>query len=181
MKNSFLTLYICLLAVQALAQKHSLYADIGTMPGFSATYNYRVAKWLGVGAGLQGNKIYRTDSDTKDFTPSLYANIRLNAWCQKKNQFFTALDLGMNIFKQDKSFERDSTSVYHFSHNNGFYTGLGLGYFRRMTNRGGGPYLSLKLITNWYTLWGYSIVAENQDIGLMALSGTLGLTLGFKF
>jgi hypothetical protein len=57
------------------------------------------------------------------------------------NQFFSFLDLGMNFYDPTGKYNTPGTSVVVYSpKNNGFYSGIGAGYFRRMTNRGGGPY-----------------------------------------
>jgi hypothetical protein len=50
-----------------------------------------------------------------------------------------------------------------------------------MTERGGGPYASLKLMGNWYTIYGYNIVSEDQNTGLSSMNGAFAFSLGFKF
>lgn len=173
------------------AQKHHLFADVGYTPGFSVTYNYKIAKHLGAGIGVQGYKFYRAYEDFRQFTPGVFGDIRLYIRPEKNNQFILFLDLGIDIYKQDKRYfhfynlnnryQRDSTVIYNIPHNNGFYTGLGFGYFRRMTKSGGGPYVSLKAVSNWFTLRGYSIVSEDNDIVLSSAGGAMALSLGFKF
>jgi hypothetical protein len=169
-------------AYGTIASKHNLFVDLGVpFPLFSATYNYKMVKWLGVGGGAQGYKIYRPGTNSKRTTLALFADIRFNMRPEKNNQFFSFLDLGINLYKQDPKYFRDSTTVYNIPHNNGFYSGLGFGYFRRMTERGGGPYASLKLMGNWYTIYGYNIVSEDQNTGLSSMNGAFAFSLGFKF
>ncbi|MBZ0097919.1 MAG: hypothetical protein K8F30_02490, partial [Taibaiella sp.] len=130
---------------------------------------------------LQGYRVPRTRAHIRQFTPAIYGDIRLNIRPEKNNQLFSFLDLGINLYQQDKIDERDSTRVADISHNNGFYSGIGMGYFRRMTKRGGGPYASLKMMFNWYTITAYSIVAENYDMRWWSGSGSFAFSLGFKF
>lgn len=180
MRYALIALLVLFNPFGASAQKHRLLIDAGLPAGFSMTYNYQLTKHLCTGVGVQGYSFAPTGTD-KGFIPALYADFRVTAWAERKNQFFTFMDIGINIYKQDKTFYRDSTMISHFPHNNGFYAGLGLGYFRRMTKNGGGPYLSLKLISNWYTIRGYSIVSERQDIVLMNVDAYPVISIGFKF
>lgn len=176
-----LTLLFILSLQPVFAQKHSIYADAGYRPSISATYNYKLTQHLGVGIGIQAYSFTPTPNLSSIFMPSIFANLRVKMLTTKKNQLFTFLDFGINFYKQDKSYRRDSTTISHYPHNNGFNWGIGLGYFRLMTKRGGGPYLSLKLISNWYTLRGYSIVSERDEIGLLNIEARPIIALGFKF
>ena len=176
-----LTAMLLLHTIWASAQQHSIYADIGFPVGFSATYNYQLTKNLGAGAGIQGQRFYLPYSNNSSFIPAIYADLHVTAWATRKNRFITYLNLGMNIHKQDQSYHRDSTTVFNIPHNNGFYTGFGLGYFRRITKRGGGAYIALKLVLNWHNLKEYSIVADSEDRSIIAASGTPLLAIGFKF
>lgn len=188
MKCTLVALIVFFTPILAPAQKHTVYADVGIPIGVSATYNYKLTKNLGAGMGIQGIK-FRHPGDhlllpediTNRFTPAIYVDIRLTAWATKKNQLITFLDFGMNFYKQNKTYYRDDNTVFNVPHNNGFYTGLGLGYFRRMTKLGGGPYLSLKLVSNWFTVKEYNIVSTDQDRVLWALDLIPALSLGFKF
>lgn len=55
-------------------------------------------------------------------------------------------------------------SIYHdngipgvlSAHSNGFYVGYGLGYSYPLTPRGSGPYCSLKIATDGYTITQYN-------------------------
>ncbi len=175
------TALLLLNAIWATAQQHCLYADLGIPLGFSATYNYKLTKNLGAGGGLQGQRFYLPFSNNTSFIPAIYADVHLTAWATKKNRLISFINLGMNLHKQDQSYRRDSTTVYNIPHNNGFYTGLGLGYFRRITKRGGGAYLALKFVLNWHNLKEYSIVADSRDRSILVASGTPVLAIGFKF
>lgn len=181
MKNIPILLIFVFSSALASAQTHNIYADVGVPPGVSVTYNYRLAKHFSVGAGVQGYKFPLPLESGSRFTPALYADIRINIMPSKKNQLFNFWDFGMNVYKQNISYYRDNTHVGLIPHNNGFYFGLGLGYFRRMTVRGGGPYLSVKVLSNWFNVRGYSIVSKEEDISLLSADIRLALCLGFKF
>lgn len=167
--------------IRATAQQHSVYTELGIPLGLSATYNYSLTKNLGAGVGVQAQSFYLPFSNNARLIPGIFADLHLTAWATKKNRFISYLNLGMNLHRQDKSYQRDSTSVYNIPHNNGFYTGLGLGYFRRVTKRGGGAYIALKLVLNWHNFKEYSIVADSKDRSLIIASGTPVLAIGFKF
>ncbi|RYD54988.1 MAG: hypothetical protein EOP56_17330 [Sphingobacteriales bacterium] len=179
MKYALTTL--ALFIAMSSAAQHNIYTDVGHTPGFSLTYDYKLTKRLSVGGGVQGYKFFRTDDGIRRFTPAIFADIRLHMRPEKNNQFFSFLDLGMNVYKQNKEYVRMINGVSHIPHDNGFYSGLGFAYLRRMTGRGGGPYASLKLFFNWHTIWRYSIVSEANEIGLLSANGTTALSVGFKF
>lgn len=181
MRYILIVLLILLQPTLSQAQQHSLYADVGIPFGFSATYNYKLAKNLGAGGGVQAQSFYTPFANNARLIPAIFADLHLTAWATKKNRLLSFVNLGMNIHKQDQSYQRDSTTVYNIPHNNGFYTGLGLGYFRRMTKRGGGAYIALKMVLNWHNLKEYSIVADSRDRSILVASGTPVLAIGFKF
>lgn len=180
MSRTLIILFVLLYPIAAFAQQHSIYADLGYTPGFSVTYNYKLAKRLGAGAGVHVYRIHRTWQDGVDFTPALYGNIRLNIRPEKKGQLFLMLDVGMNFYKQDKSYHRESTYLFNIPNNNGIYTGLALGYMRRMTKRGGGPYVSLKPMVNWFSMRRYYI-DEDRESAWIGGGGNVALNFGFKF
>lgn len=177
----YLLIVLLLHPVWMSAQQHSLYADLGIPFGLSATYNYRLTKNIGAGGGLQAQSFYTPFANNARVIPAVFADLHVTAWATKKNSFLTFFSLGMNIHKQDQGYRRDAYSVYNIPHNNGVYTGLGLGYFRRITKRRGGAYIALKLVLNWYNMKEYSIVADDRDRSLIAASGTPLLAIGFKF
>lgn len=177
---AFLVIF-CHRGTYAQIQKHRVFADLSLPPGFSATYNYTVTKNFAFGFGLQGYANNPTFRYNIKFVPALFADIRLTAWATKKNQFISFMDMGINLYKQDKSYFRDSNDVIRIPHNNGFYAGLGLAYFRRMTKRGGGPYVALKLSMNFYSIKGYSLISDEREIGLINGGGDPILSVGFKF
>lgn len=181
MKQTLVVFFILFYSIGSSAQKHSIWADVGYVPGASVTYNYKFAKRFAAGAGLQGYNYYRTRADERSFTPALFADIRLNLAPARKNQFFSFIDLGINLYKRNKAYYRNTTSVYNIPHNNGFYSGFGLGYFRRMTKRNGGLYTSLKLMLNWHTVNVYSIISEEEDTKLLSANGGVVFSVGFKF
>ena len=64
-------------------------------------------------------------------------------------------------------------------HNNGLYTALGFGYCYRMTKMGGGPYVSLRLISDTYKMSeNYAGVGTEH---VTSVNGTGAITIGFKF
>lgn len=192
MKYTLIALFVLCQSIEASAQRknrkeelpvsvHHVYADIGSFPGLSLTYNYKFARRWRWGGGIQGY-LSNPPYDTSDrFIPTIYGDIRFIMRPEKKNQFFSFLNLGIDFYKRDKQYYRDSISVYHFSHNNGFYTALGFGYFRRMTKRGGGLYVSLKLAFDFSTVKRYSIISEKYDGPYIYGGGDPILSLGFKF
>jgi hypothetical protein len=185
MKHAFIALLVLFSAITTLAQKHNLFADVGTLRGFSATYNYRVAKHFGAGIGVQGYRFSPTELDyyydRKRFVPGVFADLRLNIRPLKRGQMFSFLDLGIDLYKQDKSYYRDSNYIFTIPHDNGFYIGFGFGYFRRVTKGGGGPYTSLKFVTNWYTSYFYDIVSPANDRIYPSADFGVALSLGYRF
>jgi len=181
MKYLFTALLLLLLPVWLPAQQHSLYADLGVPAGLSATYNYKVTKNLGAGGGVQVQSFYLPFTDKARLIPAIFADVHLTAWATKRNRLISFLDLGINLHRQDQSYHRGSNLVYNIPHNNGFYSGLGLGYFRRITKRGGGAYLALKLGLNWYNFKEYSIVTDYEDRSTLSGTGRPALVIGFKF
>ncbi len=170
----------------AFAQQHNVYADAGItnvrlLPGGSVTYNYKLTGFLGAGAGFQVHNIFPTFTDQHKYVPALYADLRMTAWAKRKNSLISFLDFGWDIYKKDNEFYRDSTSVGLVPFNNGFYNCLGLGYFHKVTKKGGGAYVTLKLMLNWYNYREYSIVAEEYDRSLLSTSGTVALSFGYRF
>ncbi len=147
----------CITSLTATAQKHTAYADLGIVlngphPGASATYNYKLAKRLGVGIGAQGYVFSPNDINNAKFIPGVFADVHLNMRPAKNNQFFTLLDVGMNFYKADMRYYRTNAyDVFSNKHNNGMLLGLGVGYLRRLAPRGTGIYASLKMMSNNYT------------------------------
>lgn len=169
------------------AQKHHAYADFGLVfngpnPGVSATYNYKLAKHLGAGIGIQGYGFSPTEIDAQRFIPAVYADVRLNIRPGKKNQFASFLDIGMNFFQSNQQYYRTSPyDVFRNKHNNGMYLGLGIAYLRRISPRGSGPYLSLKMISNSYTTNRYDPITLQQMAVWYNLSANFAASLGFRF
>lgn len=147
----------CIASFVASAQKHTAYADLGIVlngprAAVSATYNYKLAKHLGVGIGAQGAVYAPTDVNNAQFIPGVFADVRFNIRPTKNNQFFALLDAGMNFYKADMRYYRTNAyDVFSNRHNNGMLLGLGVGYLRRLAPRGTGVYASLKMMSNNYT------------------------------
>lgn len=161
-------------------QQHQLFADVGLPGGLSITYEYRLTKHFGVGAGLQGYNFSPTMTNVNQFTPALYGDFRLNSIMRKKHFFFYFLDLGINFYKHENTNYYSSNYIYNVTMDNGFYTGLGLGYFHVMTKKGGGLYASLKLISNFFKANQFDLTTQKHNVSGMGY-GTVALSVGFKF
>lgn len=182
MKHTLLVLLF--VPLFASAQRHNLFADAGISfqgpsPGFSITYNYKLLKRLGVGIGVQGYSFSATTTDVRDFTPALYGDMRFNFRHRKKGMYFLFLDLGIDFYRRPAT-RSTATIIETVAHDNGTYFGLGYGYMRRITKRGGGPYGSLKLISNTYKVDDYNTASKKTHSSVL-LSGTLALSVGFRF
>ncbi len=165
-------------------QEHNVYADVaipwGTY-GFSVAYNYRFAKWFGIGAGVEGYNFYPTITNATTFVPAVAADMRFYIRSLKKNQFFSFIDLGKDFYTHTNLYLRSGNMIYHVPNNNGFYSGFGLGYFRRVTPSGWGPYISLKMMMNWYNASTYDFVDKQYYSGGGHVEGIGAISLGFKF
>ncbi len=176
MKYALAALIVCS-STGLLAQKNNLYADVGSSPGFSVTYNRQIIKRLSLGAGFQGYDFSPTETNVNQFTPAIYGDLRLNSLQRKKHFFFYFLDMGVNIYKHNNNYTRSGDYV---SRDNGTYAGLGFGYFRRITKRGSGLYASLKLISNIFRDNEYN-ATTNKYRRAMFFYGDGVLSVGFKF
>ena len=183
MKHTLLTLFILFSTVFAQAQerKHRVYADVGYPLGLSVTYNYRLAKHWGAGAGFQGYRVYKIFEQERTILPGVYGDIRFNFRPEKRGQFMLFLDMGINLYRQDKSYYRDSVSVYNIPRNNGLYTGLGMGYLRRINERGNALYFSIKPILNWVTVQRYFITEDERSGVWVGAKVNVALSIGFLF
>jgi hypothetical protein len=95
---------------------------------------------------------------------------------------FVFLNHGIDLYQQNNHYKIvDNKSLYYVPGSAGLYIGLGLGYFRRITKRGGGPYASLKMISNWYTAKEYYFFSGKKKSDMFLGDGNLVFCLGFKF
>jgi hypothetical protein len=190
MKYALIALFIIINPVHILAQKNSLFADAGIafsthQPGVSATYNYKLGRWLAIGIGAQGYGLYPTIANIRQqFVPAVFADIRANIRARRVNQFFTFLDIGMDFYNHnseyiDKYIRKENT-IYDVPKNNGVYTGFGIGYFRKMTKRGWGPYASFKIVMNYCNVNTYDTRFQEQEPTTWG-RGTWVASLGFRF
>lgn len=185
MKLPLIVLSALLFSVTASAQKHACYADIGISgaqfdPGFSLTYNYMPAKFFGFGIGTQGNAYFPTMVDDKRFVKDIYADVRLTAFAAKKNRVLTFFNLGLAMYNQPKGYGLHDNMLFTTNSTTGTYIGLGLGYFRAVTKKGWGPYLTVKMIGCASQADSYNLITGERKSGGYA-RGTLILSLGFKF
>lgn len=182
MKYLFIVLLVVFSSTGASAQEqHRLYADVGYVPGFSATYNYNLVKYVGAGIGVQGYDIYPTLSNYSRFTPAVYADIRFNIRPEKKGQAFVFMDFGMNFYKRSNKFYRTKFGAERARSNNSFYAGLGVAYMRRITKRGGGPYVSLKIVSSWYKTDRLDTYTLQPVSTLFNMDASGVFSLGFKY
>ena len=169
--------------IAADAQKNNFFGDIGrnstgnAIPGGSFTYSRKVAKHWGLGAGVQAYDYAQTDLSRKkihQFIPTVYADLRAYVPIKRSLLFFIG-DLGLSIYRS-----RNNMSIYEMPHSNSAYLGLGMGYHYRITKRGLGPYISLKMANNIYSA--RQITPQTTEVSrVFALDGALVLSLGVKF
>ncbi len=168
----------------ASAQKDALFADGGMslargLPGMSATYNYNVARFLGLGIGAQLYDYHATMTNFQ-FVPALFWDVRFTVRARKKNQYFLFVDAGANIYKHSSKAWKQGNTRYIVLDDNGSYTGLGVGYFRKNTERGRGRYVTLKFISNFYKASSYDLVSMQSDVVTLG-RGTVVASFGYKF
>jgi hypothetical protein len=142
----------------------------------SVTYNWKLVNNFGVGVGFQecSYDVSESANDRKyQFTPGVFADLR-GYLPHKKSIFFLLGDFGVDIY--------NGTNATNSSerHNNGFYTALGIGYCYRMTKMGGGPFVSLRIISDTYrTSEYYAAIPGTEHV--TSVNGTGAITIGFKF
>lgn len=185
MRYTLVALLMMCLSIGTSAQKHDVYADVGICGvrinlGVSATYNYKVLRWLGLGAGAHVYDFFPTVTHEHRYIPAVYGDIRFNIRPEKKNQFFAFLDIGVDFYKKSDFYIRSGDYIYYVPLRNGNYTGLGIGYARTVTQRGGGIYTTLKIIDNGYSANTYNIVTGEKSTGNFD-RGTIVLSFGFRF
>ena len=180
-----IALAILINPLTASAQKHYLYTDAGfclgnAIPGVSATYNYNIARHIGIGGGVQAYVIYPTVIPSRRFTPAIFADFRFRIRPQHISQYFILTDVGMDFYKHIDDYVRDGNWVYTAPNNNGLYVGLGLGYFRRRTSRGSGLYATLKTILNFYKENQLHLTNGEQKTITYGY-GTFVVSVGYRF
>jgi len=185
MKQIIYIFLVLIAPLVASAQGYNLYADAGIClsyldPGSSVTYNYNFNKHLSLGAGVQEYTFHTTLTNVHQLTPAIFGEFRYNMKQRIKGRYFSFLDLGMNFYKSNTSDYHSGDYIYTVPGNNGFYAGLGYGYMHYTTKRKGGPYLTLKMITNWYKSDRYDLYSGVRDTGHSS-DGTLVVSAGFKF
>jgi hypothetical protein len=168
----------------AAAQKDALFADGGMslargLPGMSATYNYNIARFLGLGIGAQLYDYHATMTNFQ-YVPALFWDVRFTLRTRKKNQYFLFVDAGANIYKRSNEAWKQGNTRYIVQDDNGSYTGLGVGYFRRHTERGRGRYVTLKFISNSYKASSYNIVSSESGVVTLG-RGTIVASFGYRF
>ncbi len=184
MKYALVALLVAFNPAGTWAQKNVFFGDAGISlarfyPGASVTYNHNLARWFGVGAGAQAYDFHATRTNYQ-FIPALFGELRFNIRPRKKSQLFLFLDIGADFYKHNDYYWHQADMVYDVRKDDGIYTGLGIGYFRRKTKRGWGPYVSLKFISNSYNVDEYNIVSSKQNIAVWA-DATFVFSAGFKF
>jgi hypothetical protein len=184
MKQFLLALFLLCPFISS-AQKHYLYADVGLSlaygdPGFSATYNYKLAKHIGIGAGIQGYVFHPATTNPRQFTPAVYADARFLIRPAHVSQYFITWDMGWNFYKHNDGYAREGDYVYQVPQDNGFCLGLGFGYLRHITRRAWPCYATLKMISNTYKENRYTLTGTELK-SINSTGSTLVLSLGFRF
>ena len=184
MKNRLIALLIMLAPLGAFAQRNVVFADAGVSLarnslGGSVTYNYTLARYVAVGAGVQDCD-FRATRTTFQYIPAIYGEVRFSMRARKNGQLFSFLDAGVDLYKHKDWYWGENGSVYDVQKDNGLYTALGIGYFRRITGRGWGPYTSLKLLQDFYKADKYDLVTGDHHTATWG-GGTMVFSLGFKF
>jgi hypothetical protein len=184
MKYAFVALLLIFGTVGASAQKDIFWADGGIslarlIPGASATYNYQLFRFLGIGGGAQVYDFHATYYNFQP-VPALYLETRWTIRSRKKNQYFLFSQAGLNVYKRNTQSWVDGNTAYIVKDDNGAYRGLGFGYFRPQTNRGWGHYVTLKFITTAYNTNAFDRVSGNQSVHVLSY-GTIVISYGYKF
>jgi hypothetical protein len=181
MKNVLLITFLALSPMLTLAQKNNLFADAGItgdgdIPGGSLTYSRKLFKYLGAGVGMQAYTYFYSpvaSSSGRHFVPAVYGDLRAYIPAGK-SLFFGIADMGIDIYTGE-----DATNN-PIAHQNGLYTGFGIGYCYRITRRGMGPYISIKFVSDTYKTKQY-IRGTNDVEDATIANGTSVVSLGFKF
>lgn len=165
--------------------KHLLYTDVGLCGarinlGLSATYNYKVLPWLGIGVGAQAYDFFPTVCHDHRYVPAVYGDLQFYIRPRKKGQFLAFIDIGKDFYSSSDEYVRQNDFIYYVPLKNGGYFGLGIGYFRAVTKRGWGVYTTLKLISNFYKPNVYNIETGEKYISAYD-RGTAVLSFGFRF
>lgn len=181
MRYTIVAIFLAMNPLCVVAQKNNTFADAGfslddNIPGASVTYNRKLIKYFGVGVGGQAYKYSRTwpsGSVDKTFTPALFADLR-GYLPIKKSLLFLMCDFGVDFYKSE------DVAYAEKGHNNGFYTGLGLGYCYEITKRRSGPYMSVKIVSDAFKNQQYNIVTkEVHDV--TNVNATSVISVGYKF
>ena len=185
MKYRLVTLLLVVFTpMVSLAQKDIFWADGGIslarfIPGASVTYNYKVLRHLGLGAGAQLYDFHATRVNFQP-VPALFWDVRANFILRNKSELLWFFDAGINIYKDNGGYWSEGNNRYTLKDDNGSYTGIGLGYFHPQTARGWGHYVTLKLISNHYSAKVYNVVSGDEGTEIQS-DATLVISFGYKF
>ena len=184
MKYALIALLLVFSPVATFAQRNNLYVDAGISlarlyPGTSTTYNYNLARYLGLGIGFQAYDFHATMTNFQ-LVPAVYGEVRFNIRSKKRDKFFSFLDLGVDFYKHNGDYWREGNFYYKVRDDNGSYLGLGFGYLRRPKKPGWEHYFSLKLISNSYKVDAYNLTSGAQSTQGLGRA-TLVASFGFKF
>lgn len=164
---------------------HFRYADVGISgakfyPGFSFTYNYRPVKFLGIGIGTQVHAFFPTITSPHQYIPAVFGDLRITIRPRKISQYFIFVDYGIALYKHSKNTHYQDDVVYYVPDDNGTYGSFGIGYFLRLTHRGGGAYVTLNTMFNYYKMTAYNVILQEETTE-KAGRGTTVLSFGFRF
>ena len=164
-----------------LAWTHHLYADVGTNSAFSLTYNYNAGRHWGWGGGVQGSSWNPRYTEDNRYMPGIFGDMHFCIRTKRNNQFFSFLDAGIDLYKREKRYYRDSVVLYDLSYTDGFYSAIGFGYLRRMTKRGGGVYVSVRFTFDFCRARVYSFISDDKNTTAVLGDATGVLSIGYKF
>lgn len=138
------------------SRKHQLFADIGISgsqfhPGLSATYNYKVFKFMGVGAGAHVHHFFPTITHPAQYVPAIYGDVRFTIFPRKKNQLFLYIDAGINFYSSSYYTVIEDNILYTDNSTSGSYSGIGIGFYHQFFKKDRGIYWTLTTISNSYS------------------------------
>lgn len=176
----------CPVAASAQAEDgpHHLYADVGIsgakfFPGFSATYNYRPVRFIGIGIGTQVHAFFPTITSPHQYIPAFFGDLRIIIRTHKISQYFIFTDWGISLYKHSTNHHYNNDRIYYVPDDNGIHFSVGTGYFLRLTHQGGGAYVTLKVMGNQYKSTVYNTVLQEETTEKSG-RGTIALSFGFK-
>ncbi len=180
MRLVIITMLAAISSFVSSAQKSDIFIDLGLplgqyIPGVSGTYDMKFGKHLGLGGGVQAYWVDKPSAAGKmqpELTTAVFADLR-GFFPKKKHAMLAFVDAGWNMY------ERKGLAPGVTGPNGGIYNALGLGYFRPWKkNKNAGGYITLKFVTDSYTL---TETTGGKEYKTFNLDGGVVLSVGVKF